>query len=132
MAEMQSHSHHYFLRRRPPSLFSGIKTNSILFDAARPARAARPPRSRPSYALRGRSPLALSHELNSTYLFSRRGVLAPSSDVVVVAVPQPSAAATYHKEVVGLPLPSSFPLPPSFFPPSFDYLSVARFSAVIG
>ena len=52
------------------------------------------------------------HELNSTYLFARRAPLAPSSDVVA---PQPTAAAaaTYHKEVVGLPLslsPSSLRL----------------------
>ena len=120
MAEMQSHSYHYFLRRRPPSLFSGIKTNSILFDAAR----ARPPRSRPSYARRGRSSVGRKHELNSTYLFARR---APSSDVVV---PQPTAAVralpTTKKSSAFLSLPSSFLLPP------FDYLSVARFSAVIG
>ena len=100
---------------------SGIKTNSILFDSV-------PPPSFP-YELCPARPL-LARRLRlwgartpSTQLTCSRGALPPATSPFPDPPPLPrrTATATYHKEVVGLPLPSS---------PSFDYLSLARFSAV--
>ena len=109
---------------------SGIKTNSILFDSV-------PPPSFPSWLclarpLRARRLRLWGARTPSTQLTCSRGALPPATSPFPDPPPLPrrtvAAAATYHKEVVGLPLP----LAPLCRLPSFDYLSLARFSAVIG